>query len=119
SHSDKDAVVLSSVEKTGSDTIRITGRGFSNTGGTPSVSFNDPNLNVVQTNFVSSGELTASVSATNTFNGSTMVQVTNQDAGGGYGGRIEAPLFFIGENALSQILAQLLGSGNEGADVNH
>lgn len=66
----------------------ITGQGFRNTGGVPTVTTSDPNIIVGLVTFNTSTQLTVAISPTGGFmSGTTNVTVTNQAASGGYSGR--------------------------------
>lgn len=89
---DSDALVVDNITggniNVSSGTMTITGRGFKNTGGNPLVTVTDPNITVNSVTGFSTTSLTVSITRQPGFTpGNTDVQVTNQAASGGYGGR--------------------------------
>lgn len=75
----------------GSGTMTITGRGFRNTGGAPTVTTTDPNISIGTVTFVNANTLDVAISGLMGFTpGNATLEVTNQSAGGGFAGRLPA-----------------------------
>jgi len=72
-----------------SGVINVLGRGFSNIGGTPTVTFSKPNLQVNSVDFISSGSLNVHVTKLPGYSGggTTDVEVANPPGSGSYKGR--------------------------------
>lgn len=87
---DKDALVVNKpVNVNPSGPITVTGRGFKNTGGTPTVSFNNSGITVNSVTYNSPTQLTVNVTRQPSFvpNTLTDIIVTNVAGSGGYQGR--------------------------------
>lgn len=89
---DRDALVVDDVSggqiNADSGSFTVTGRGFKNTGGVPTVTLSDSNLTVGTVTYVNSTQLNVAFTKGGGFApGSTSLQVANQAASGGYAGR--------------------------------
>jgi hypothetical protein len=88
-----DAVVVSGVSggtlNAGSGTFTVTGQGFKNSGGAPTVALSNAGLNVGAVTFVNSTTLNVAVTRNGGYinPSDTDITVTNQSAGGGYSGK--------------------------------
>ncbi|CAN5441067.1 hypothetical protein BH09SUM1_BH09SUM1_24680 [soil metagenome] len=72
------------------NTLTITGRGFKNSGGNPTVTFSDPDISVGAVTFTNSTQITVATTlpgGPGTLDSSVTVQVTNSATSGSYAGR--------------------------------
>lgn len=92
--SDRDPLVVKGTSGGGIDrnssTVRLVGRGFKNNGGAPSVTFNAPGVAVTGVTYVNANTLDVNVTGLGSLAAGTSipVEVTNQQASGGYIGRV-------------------------------
>lgn len=86
--SDADSLAIASVATidSGTNNATITGRGFSNSGGSPTVSFSDPSISVNSVTFNSSTELTVNYTTGGGFSPPGTTDVTVANANGTYSG---------------------------------
>jgi len=116
--SDRDAVVVAHTVRTGAATVRVYGRGFKNTWGSPEVTFSHPNLFPYDVRFVSSRELEVSVLETGAVSGRVTTQVVNLAGAASYGGRYANDLSF--NSPLPALISRLLkidaAAGDENKD---
>lgn len=92
--SDRDALALGGTASgeinPDSGTIQVTGRGFKNIGGPPTVTFDSPGIIATSVTYIDENTLDVAIEKAPGFTpGETTMQVMNQVESGGYGGRIK------------------------------